>query len=108
MTLVIVLLLLTAAPARSQNPDDLFIRVGGYVSSTLGGERNEGIHHSVAQTMGKTFVARLLIDFLRLDGGAVTAFDLNPSGDALTDYLPALATPSDVGDIRVKPPTDGK
>jgi len=50
--------------------------------------------------VGKTFVARLLVDFLRLDGRTVTAFDLNPSGDALIDYLPTLATPSDVGDIR--------
>ena len=50
--------------------------------------------------VGKTFVARLLIDFVRLDGGAVTAFDLNPSGDALTDYLPELAIPADLGDIR--------
>jgi hypothetical protein len=29
--------------------------------------------------VGKTFVARLLTDFLRLDGGEVLAFDLNPS-----------------------------
>jgi hypothetical protein len=50
--------------------------------------------------VGKTFVARLLIDFLRLDRGVVTAFDINPSGDALTDYLPALAAATDLGDIR--------
>jgi len=50
--------------------------------------------------VGKTFIARLLTDFLRLDGGDAVAFDLNPSGDALSDYLPALATASDIGDIR--------
>jgi hypothetical protein len=49
--------------------------------------------------VGKTFVARLLTDFLRLDGGEVLAFDLNPSGDALRDYLPAVATAGDIGDI---------
>jgi hypothetical protein len=50
--------------------------------------------------VGKTFVARLLTDFLRLDGGEVAAFDLNPSGDALRDYLPAVATAGDIGDIQ--------
>jgi hypothetical protein len=49
--------------------------------------------------VGKTFVARLLTDFLRLDGGGVAAFDLNPSGDALRDYLPAVTAAGDIGDI---------
>lgn len=49
--------------------------------------------------MGKTFLARLLIDFLRLDRGDPVAFDLNPNGDALTDYFPGLARPIDLGDI---------
>src|ERR1700720_4990116 len=30
--------------------------------------------------VGKTFLARLLIDFLRLDRGDPVAFDLNPNG----------------------------
>jgi hypothetical protein len=30
--------------------------------------------------VGKTFLARLLTDFLRLDGGEAVAFDLNPTG----------------------------
>jgi len=50
--------------------------------------------------VGKTFLARLLTDFLRLDGGQAVAFDLNPSGDALRDYQPALATATDLGDIK--------
>jgi hypothetical protein len=50
--------------------------------------------------VGKTFTARLLTDFLRLDGGKAAAFDLNPSGDALADYFPDLATASDLGDIK--------
>jgi hypothetical protein len=50
--------------------------------------------------VGKTFVARLLVDFARADGSNVAAFDINPSGDALRDYLPAFVTPCDLGDIR--------
>jgi len=50
--------------------------------------------------VGKTFIARLLLDFLRLQGDDPVAFDLNPSGDALRDYLPALAVASDVEDIK--------
>jgi hypothetical protein len=49
--------------------------------------------------VGKTFIARLLIDFLRLQGGDPMAFDLNPSGDALRDYVPASTVASDVEDI---------
>jgi len=50
--------------------------------------------------VGKTFLARLLTDFLRLDGGAPIAFDLNPSGDALRDFVPCLETATDLGDIK--------
>ena len=50
--------------------------------------------------VGKTFVARLLIDFLRLKGTDPVVFDLNPSGDALCDYLPGLAQPADLGEIK--------
>jgi hypothetical protein len=35
---------------------------------------------------GKTFLARLITDFLRLDGGRVKAFDLNPSEGALVEF----------------------
>jgi hypothetical protein len=47
--------------------------------------------------VGKTFVARLVTDYLRLDRREPVVFDLNPSGDALTDYLPDLATSADIG-----------
>ena len=50
--------------------------------------------------VGKTFVARLLVDFLRLDHDDPVAFDLNPRGDALKDYLPGLATVTDLNEIR--------
>jgi hypothetical protein len=48
--------------------------------------------------VGKTFLARLLTDFLRLDGGQAVAFDLNPAGDALAD--PRLAAGCDLTDVR--------
>lgn len=48
--------------------------------------------------VGKTFIARLLIDFLRLQGSAPLAFDLNPEGDALRDRLPGLAIAAEVDD----------
>ena len=50
--------------------------------------------------VGKTFVARLLTDFLRHDGGRAAAFDLNQEGEALRDYLPTVATAADLGDVR--------
>jgi hypothetical protein len=50
--------------------------------------------------VGKTFVARLLIDFLRLKGTDPVVFDLNPSGDALCDYLPDLAQAADLTEIK--------
>jgi hypothetical protein len=50
--------------------------------------------------VGKTFIARLLTDFLRLKRAAARGFDLNPSGDALRDYLPAWTTAASLVDIR--------
>ena len=48
--------------------------------------------------VGKTFLARLLTDFLRLDGGEAVAFDLNPTGDAPGDR--GLAAGTDLTDVR--------
>ncbi len=50
---------------------------------------------------GKTFVARLVIDFLRMDG-AVEAFELAPGDTALCDVLPALTTRSDLASTRAQ------
>ncbi len=41
--------------------------------------------------VGRTFLARLLTDFLCLDG-SVHAFDIAPGSDVLQDYLPATTT----------------
>jgi hypothetical protein len=48
--------------------------------------------------VGKTFLARLLTDFLRLDGGEAVAFDLNPTGDAPGNR--GLAAGTDLTDVR--------
>ena len=47
--------------------------------------------------VGKTFVARLVTDFLRLDGGIAEAFDLNPNETALADLLPLVTSKADIG-----------
>jgi hypothetical protein len=46
--------------------------------------------------VGKTFLARLVVDFLRLDGAAVAAFDLDPDEGSLGDALPGLTTKADI------------
>jgi hypothetical protein len=51
---------------------------------------------------GKTFLARLFTDFLRLDGGRVKAFDLNPSEGALVEFLPAVTVKADLGSTRAQ------
>ena len=50
--------------------------------------------------VGKTFVARLLVDFQRLGHYDPVVFDLNPRGDALKDYFPDLATVTDLNEIK--------
>lgn len=45
---------------------------------------------------GKTFLAHLVIDYLRLGGGEVEAFDLNPGDHALAAYRPAVTARSDL------------
>ena len=48
--------------------------------------------------VGKTLIARLLSEFLALQRGAVTAFDINLKEPSLLDYLPKLAETADVDD----------
>jgi len=81
--------------------DDLRARAGSAQLASEGKRRALiFIVASPRPQVGKTFLARLLVDFLRLDGGRATVFDLNPSGDALTDYFPDLAIACDLGDIK--------
>jgi len=46
---------------------------------------------------GKTFLAQLVIDYLRLDSGEVEAFDLNPGDYALAACRPSVTVQSDLG-----------
>lgn len=48
---------------------------------------------------GKTFVARLLVDFLSLDGGSVRAFDLGTGADTLQDYQSGVTMAAGIGDV---------
>ena len=49
--------------------------------------------------VGKTLLARLLIEFIA-DERAVEAFDINPNRPSLIDYLPEFTSPADLGDTR--------
>jgi len=50
--------------------------------------------------VGKTLLARLLIDFHLQDGRAVAAFDLNAGEGSLAQFLPGHVTRSAIDDIR--------
>jgi hypothetical protein len=48
--------------------------------------------------VGKTLVARLLSEFLRLQRGNVVAFDVNLKEPSLLDYLPRLTETAEIDD----------
>jgi hypothetical protein len=50
--------------------------------------------------VGKTLLARLLIDFHLGEGRAVEAFDLNAGDGTLAQFVPALTTVSDIGNVQ--------
>jgi len=50
--------------------------------------------------VGKTTLARMLADFHLHNGRKVAVFDLNGDDAALTQFMPALATPANVNDIQ--------
>jgi hypothetical protein len=81
--------------------------VGGEVpkqtTDPLTGERHWTALFIVASprpATGKTFLARLVTDFLRMDGGAVEAFQLSPGDLGLADLLPALTVNADLDSTR--------
>jgi hypothetical protein len=79
--------------------DEASARAGAHRPAPEAGRRTSiFIIASPRPQVGKTFIARVLIDFLRLQGSAPIAFDLNPRGDALRDDLPALAIAAEVDD----------
>jgi hypothetical protein len=50
--------------------------------------------------VGKTLLARLLIEFLRLRGRPVVGYDLEPREPALATCFPNLVWPVDITDTR--------
>ena len=48
--------------------------------------------------VGKTLIARALTEFLLLQRGAVTAFDINLREPSLLDYLPGVTETAQIGD----------
>jgi hypothetical protein len=48
--------------------------------------------------VGKTLLARLLIEFFRSGDRSVVAYDLNPRDPALAGYFPRLVRPIDIAD----------
>lgn len=50
--------------------------------------------------VGKTVLARLLVEFFRSSRRPVAAYDLNPRDPVLAGYLPRLVTPIDIADTR--------
>src|SRR5579871_587468 len=50
--------------------------------------------------VGKTVLARLLVEFLRASRRPVAAYDLNPRDPVLAGYFPRLVTPIDIADTR--------
>ncbi len=50
--------------------------------------------------VGKTLVARLLIDFFRIESRAVAGFDINRNEPSLADYFPGSVIKSDIAKTR--------
>jgi hypothetical protein len=50
--------------------------------------------------VGKTLLARLLIDFFRSDFRPVTAFDINRNEPSLADYVSGAVIKADIGETR--------
>ncbi len=50
--------------------------------------------------VGRTLVARLLVDFFRVDERPVVAYDANPNDPVLSDYLAAYTEPATVADTQ--------
>lgn len=54
---------------------------------------------SPRQKVGKTLIARLLIDFLLTGERALEGYDLNPHDPTLAKRFPGLVAPIDIGDV---------
>jgi hypothetical protein len=50
--------------------------------------------------MGKTLIARLMLEFFRADGRPLVGYDLNPREPALAERFPKLVWPVNIADTR--------
>ena len=50
--------------------------------------------------VGKTLIARLLLDFLRFSGRPLAGYDLDPREPSFAACYPNLAWPVDIAEIR--------
>jgi hypothetical protein len=50
--------------------------------------------------VGKTLLARLLIEFLRIGGRPLVGYDLDPREPTFAGFFPSLVWPVDIGDTR--------
>jgi hypothetical protein len=75
--------------------DDLF-RSGAGPQASPPRSNTVFIVASPRPATGKTFLARLIAEFLHMNGGLVEAFELSPGDIALADQLPEFTTPSDL------------
>ena len=50
--------------------------------------------------VGKTVLARLLVEYIHADRRPLAAYDLNPRDPVLAGYFPRLVTPIDIADTR--------
>ncbi len=75
--------------------DDLF-RSGADTQIGLRRSTTVFIVASPRPGTGKTFLARLVTEFLHMKGSHVEAFELSPGDLALADHLPEFTTPCDL------------
>lgn len=55
---------------------------------------------SPCRRVGKTLLARLVVEFLALGGAEPVAFETATEGPRLSDYLPGATRPAAIGDVR--------
>jgi hypothetical protein len=68
--------------------------------SEFGGRTPVFLICSPRPRVGKTLIARLLIEFFVFDGRSVTAFDVSPNDSSLSHYLPDCTVPATIGGIK--------
>jgi hypothetical protein len=78
----------------ADNTDGVRLHTGGH------GRTLVFIVCSPRPRVGKTLIARLLTEFFVFDGRSVATFDASPNEASLSRYLPELAIPATISDIK--------